>query len=60
MRFLADLPSVIILRLDNQKSFNQINKIQKIINDAALSLIAGAVISVDESTFRNRHKPIKK
>ncbi len=55
-----NLPSVIILRLDNQKSSNQIIKIQKIINDASLPLINGAIISVDESTFRIRHTPIKK
>ncbi len=38
------LPSIIVFRLDNQKSFNQISKLKNIIDQSTLSLLNGAII----------------
>jgi predicted nuclease of predicted toxin-antitoxin system len=54
------LPSVIILRLENEKPSNQIERINNVINEASLSLLNGAIISVEDFDFRVRHLPIKK
>ncbi len=54
------LPSLIIFRLENQKSFNQILKLESIIDQCTLSLLNGAIISVDETGYRVRYLPIKK
>ena len=53
-------PSVIILRLNLGNSKNQIHKISNVINEAGLSLLNGAVISVTDSSFRIRLTPINK
>jgi predicted nuclease of predicted toxin-antitoxin system len=55
----AKLPSVVILRLKNQKSYNQISKIKSILEESSLSLLNGAIISVDETNFRVRHLPLR-
>ena len=54
------LPSLIIFRLENQKSLNQISKLESIIDQCTLSLLNGAIISVDETGYRVRYLPIKK
>jgi len=53
------LPSVVILRLKNQKYSNQISKIKSVLEESSLSLINGAIISVDESSFRVKHLPLR-
>jgi predicted nuclease of predicted toxin-antitoxin system len=53
-------PSVIIHRLKNEKAHNQIAKIQNVINEAALSLLNGAIVSVSETDFRIRLTPINR
>ncbi len=52
-------PSIVILRLKNQKYSNQISKIKSILDESSLSLMNGAIISVDESSFRVKHLPIR-
>lgn len=52
-------PSIVILRLKNQKYSNQISKIKSVLDESSLSLMNGAIISVDESSFRVKHLPIR-
>ena len=52
------LPSVVVFRLNDGRSQNQIIKLEQVIKEASLALINGAVISVEESNFRVRHTPI--
>jgi predicted nuclease of predicted toxin-antitoxin system len=53
-------PSVIILRLKNEKAQNQIERIGNVIDEAALSLLNGSIISVSEDDFRIRLTPINR
>jgi predicted nuclease of predicted toxin-antitoxin system len=55
----AKFPSVIILRLRNQKSVNQIFKIKEVLGESSLSLLNGAIISVDEFTYRVKRLPLR-
>ncbi len=56
----AKMPSVIILRLKNQKPDNQILKLSLPIEETGLYLIDGAIISIDEAGYRVRHLPLRK
>ncbi len=56
----AKMPSVIILRLKNQKPDNQISKLSMAIEEWYLHLINGAIITVDENGYRVRHLPLRK
>lgn len=55
----ASAPSVIILRLKNQTPDNQINKINHVLAKAPASLLKGAIVSVDETSFRIKHLPVQ-
>lgn len=53
------LPSVILFRLDDERSENVNARLEETIQIAAGALAEGAIASVDEESIRVRHLPLK-
>lgn len=51
-------PSVIIFRLNNEKSENVNKKLAQILEESSHTLEKGAIISVEESRYRVRLLPV--
>lgn len=53
------LPSVILLRLANQTPIAVIPKLLQVLAECDRSLVAGAIVTVEEARYRVRHLPIE-
>jgi predicted nuclease of predicted toxin-antitoxin system len=53
------LPSVILLRLANQTPSAVTPKLLQVLAECDTSLVAGAIVTVEEARYRVRHLPIK-